>query len=234
MTVAMLKTEKSPAYSARLVAVAVIFAACLIVSNVVAVKIVMVGGLVLTAAIIVFPIGYIIGDVLTEVYGFKTARRVIWLGFGANLFVVAAIAGAQALPAAPFWTKSAEFDAILGHAPRILLASFAAFLVGEFANSYILAKMKIATKGRWLWTRTIGSTVVGQGLDTVVFLTIAFWGVMPGGVLMEAIAVQWLVKCAYEALATPATYAVVGYLKRAEGVDVYDRGTRFNPFALAS
>jgi uncharacterized integral membrane protein (TIGR00697 family) len=230
----MAEQSPPPAYSHRFVAVAVLFAACLIVSNIIAVKVVSVAGVVLTAAIIVFPISYIVGDILTEVYGYKAARRVIWIGFAANLMVVLAIAIAIELPAAPFWQKGEAFDAILGHAPRILVASFLAFLVGEFANAYVLAKMKIATKGRWLWTRTIGSTLVGQGLDTGIFLTIAFWGVMQTEVLLQAIVVQWLVKSGYEALATPATYAAVAYLKRAEGLDVYDRNTRFNPFAVSS
>ncbi|MFO0996789.1 MAG: queuosine precursor transporter [Alphaproteobacteria bacterium] len=221
-------------YSARFVAIAVLFAACLVTSNIIAVKIVDVAGLVLTAGVIIFPVSYIIGDVLTEVYGYKATRLVIWLGFFANLLFVAATALAGALPAPAFWDKQAAYDAILGSTPRILLASFSAFLVGEFLNAYVLAKMKIATEGRWLWTRTIGSTLVGQAADTTVFVTLAFAGAMPSAVIGEIILVQWAAKCLYEAAATPLTYIVVGYLKRVEGIDTYDRGTRFNPFALSN
>lgn len=219
-------------YSARFVALAAVFVTALITANLIAVKLIEVGGLVLPAAVILFPVTYILGDVLTEVWGYARARRVIWLGFACNLLAVAAIAAAGALPAAGFWNGQEQWDAILGATPRILAASFAAYLVGEFANAYVLARMKIATAGRWLWTRTIGSTVVGQGLDSAVFITLAFWGILPPGALVTTIVTQWLVKTAYEAAATPATYAAVGWLKRAEGVDVYDRETRFNPLAL--
>ena len=219
-------------YSARFVVLAALFVTALITANLTAVKLIEVGGLVLPAAVILFPVTYILGDVLTEVWGYARARRVIWLGFACNLLTVAAIAAAGALPAAGFWGGQEAWDAILGATPRILAASFAAYLVGEFANAYVLARMKVATEGRWLWTRTLGSTVVGQGLDSAVFITLAFWGILPPGALVTTIVTQWLVKTAYEAAATPATYAAVGWLKRAEGVDVYDRGTRFNPLAL--
>jgi uncharacterized integral membrane protein (TIGR00697 family) len=171
--------------------------------------------------------------VLTEVYGYHRARRVIWLGFACNLFAVLAIWAARALPAAGFWDGAAAYDRILGAAPRILMASFAAYLLGEFANAYVLAKMKIATAGRWLWMRTIGSTVIGQGLDSAVFMTIAFAGIIPPEALVAAVLTQWIAKTAYEAAATPLTYAVVGFLKRREGLDVYDTDTRFNPLAIA-
>ena len=187
----------------------------------------------LPAAIIVFPISYILGDVLTEVYGYRHARRVIWLGFLANVIVVLAIAAGGALPAADFWKQDEAYARILGATPRILAASFAAYLVGEFANAYVLAKMKIATDGRWLWSRTIASTLVGQGLDSAVFITLAFAGIIPSGALIMAIVTQWLVKSAYEAAATPLTYAIIGFLKRREGLDAYDRETRFNPLRFA-
>ncbi len=169
---------------------------------------------------------------LTEVYGFRQARRVIWLGFLCNLIVVAAIWIGLVLPAASFWDGQEAYERILGAAPRILAASFLAYLVGEFANAFVLAKMKIATEGRFLWARTIGSTLVGQGLDSLVFITLAFAGVIPLGALATALVTQWLVKSAYEAAATPVTYLVVGYLKRSEGLDAYDRDTRFSPLAL--
>jgi uncharacterized integral membrane protein (TIGR00697 family) len=206
-----------------------IFITCLITSNIIAVKLVNIFGLVLPAAIIIFPISYIFGDVLTEVYGYHQARRVIWLGFFCNLITVVAIWLGQILPAASFWEGQAAYERILGYTPRLLGASFLAYLVGEFANSFVMAKMKIATSGRWLWTRTIGSTLVGQGLDSLVFMTLAFIGTIPLTVLVGAIVVQWLSKSAYEAMITPLTYVVVNFLKKREGLDVFDTNTRFNP-----
>ncbi len=220
-------------HSTWFLVVVALFIATLIASNIVAVKLIDVSGLILTAAIVIFPLSYIIGDVLTEVYGYRQARRVIWLGFLANLVVVIAIVIAGALPAAGFWKDQQAFDLILGQTPRILAASFAAFLVGEFTNSFVLAKLKIATEGRHLWLRTIGSTLVGQGLDSAIFVAIAFAGVLPGDVLVATMITQWLVKSGYEAAATPLTYLAVGFLKRKDGVDAYDRDTRFNPFLIA-
>jgi uncharacterized integral membrane protein (TIGR00697 family) len=206
-----------------------IFITCLITSNIIAVKLVNIFGLVLPAAIIIFPISYIFGNVLTEVYGYRQARRVIWLGFFCNLIAVVAIWLGQILPAASFWEGQAAYERILGYTPRLLGASFLAYLVGEFANSFVMAKMKVATNGRWLWTRTIGSTLVGQGLDSLVFMTLAFIGTIPLTVLVGAIVVQWLSKSAYEAMITPLTYVVVNFLKKREGLDVFDTNTRFNP-----
>ena len=224
---------RSSGYSGWFLLVTSVFVAALIAANITAVKLIGVAGLILPAAIIIFPVSYIVGDVLTEVYGYGPARRVIWLGFLANLIVVLAIWIAGLLPAASFWQGEEAYEQILGATPRILLASFLAYLVGEFANAYVLAKMKIATQGRWLWMRTIGSTLIGQGLDSILFITIAFAGIIPSGVLIAAIITQWLVKSAYEALATPVTYAVVAALKRKEGLDVYDTDTRFSPLNLA-
>ncbi len=220
-------------HSAWFLVVVALFIATLIASNIVAVKLIDVSGMILPAAIVIFPLSYIIGDVLTEVYGYRQARRAIWLGFLCNLVVVVAIVIAGALPAAGFWKHQDAFDLILGQTPRILAASFAAYLVGEFANSFVLAKLKIATAGRHLWLRTIGSTLIGQGLDSAIFITIAFAGVMPGDALVGVIVTQWLVKSAYEAAATPLTYGAVAFLKRKDGVDAYDRDTRFNPFIIA-
>ncbi len=210
-----------------------VFVTTLIVSNIVAVKLVDFGGLVLPAAVVIFPISYIFGDVLTEVYGYAQARRVIWLGFACNLLAVAAIWVSGALPPAVFWASNQPaFDAILGFTPRLLLASFLAYLVGEFANSAVLSRMKLLTRGRFLWTRTIGSTLVGEGLDSTVFITVAFMGVLPPEVLPLTVVTQWLFKVAYEVAATPVTYLIVNWLKRVEGLDSFDRGTRMNPFAF--
>ena len=213
--------------------VTVLFVAALIASNIIAVKLIVVADRVLPAAIIVFPLSYIIGDVLTEVYGYRQARRVIWLGFLANLFVVVAIWLGGLLPAAGFWDGQDAYERILGLAPRIMAASFLAYLLGEFANAYILAKIKIAMAGRLLWVRTIASTIVGQGIDSGMFITLAFVGTIPAPVLIELIITQWLVKTAYEAAATPLTYVTVGFLKRREEIDTYDTDTRFNPLAIS-
>ncbi|MBO23134.1 MAG: transporter [Rhodospirillaceae bacterium] len=221
-----------PGLTTRFLVIAVLFVTCLMVSNITAVKLIDVNGYVLTGAIVIFPISYIIGDVLTEVYGFAKARLVLWVGFGANLFAVLTFALVAVLPAASFWDGQAAYEMILGATPRILAASFLAYLLGEFANSYVLARLKVITEGRMLWLRTIGSTVVGQGLDSTVFVFVAFWGVLPLEILAGTIAVQALAKIGYEVLATPFTYAVIGWLKRCEGIDHYDRETRFNPFTI--
>src|SRR5919201_6523800 len=230
---ANLRTEiRTNTYSPLFVVVTGLFIACLVSANIIAVKLIAVGGWFVPAGVVIFPVSYILGDVLTEVYGYRSARRVIWLGFLCNLVVVAAIWVAGVWPAAPFWQGQAAWDVILGFTPRLLVASFMAYLVGEFANSIVLARMKVATCGRWLWSRTIGSTLVGEGLDSLVFITVAFAG-LPNFDLPTAILTQWTIKVLYEVLATPLTYLVVGYPKRAEGIDVYDRDTRFNPLAVA-
>lgn len=212
--------------------VVAIFITCLITANITAVKLIGLFGL--PAAIIIFPISYIIGDVLTEVYGYRQARRVIWLGFFCNFIAVLAMWIGQILPPASFWDGQDAYERILGYTPRLLLASFLAYLVGEFANAIVLAKMKIATGGRWLWLRTIGSTLIGQGLDSLLFMTLAFVGTIPLDALFTAVVVQWLAKSVYEAVVTPMTYVVVSFLKRKEGLDVYDRDTKFNPLLLGS
>lgn len=216
----------------RLLTCAALFVTCLLTANVIAPRLIEIGGLVLSAAIVIFPVSYVVADVLTEVWGYGPARRVIWLGFACNAVMVAAIWVGGVLPAAPFWKGDAAYAEILGQTPRILGASLAAYLVGEFANAFVLAKLKIATAGRWLWLRTIGSTVVGQGLDSTVFVTLAFAGLVPAPALAGLIAGQWLVKVAYEAAATPLTYAAVGWLKSRERLDTFDHDTDFNPIRL--
>lgn len=213
-------------------AIVALFVTSLITANLIAVKVLAFGPWVTDAGLLTFPIAYIVGDVLTEVYGYAAARRVIWLGFLCNAIAVGAIQLAGALPAEGSWDGGDAWGRIFDAAPRILLASFCAYLVGEFANSFVLAKLKVATRGRWLWTRTIGSTIVGQGLDTLIFVTIAFAGVFSGQVLWEMLYTGWLLKTAYEVLATPLTYLVVSKLKAAEGIDVYDRDTDFRPIVL--
>ncbi len=215
-----------------------VFVTSLILSNIIAVKLIAVGPFFLPAAILIFPISYIFGDILTEVYGYGRARRVIWTGFGCNLLAVLVIWLSIQLSPAPFWklgglespqASQQAYQAIFGFTLRILAASFVAYLVGEFLNSFVLAKMKIATQGRHLWLRTIGSTVVGQLADSGIFITLAFLGTVPFGALGELVVTQWLVKSAYEVLVTPFTYMVVNYLKRVEHEDTYDHRTNFNP-----
>lgn len=220
------------AVSIYFVMIVAVFVTCLVVANITAVKLVIIFGLTVPAAVVIFPISYIFGDVLTEVYGYQRSRQVIWLGFFCNLLAVIAIWAGQVLPAPSFWDGQAAYERILGYAPRLLAASFIAYLIGEFANSFVLAKLKILTKGRWLWTRTIGSTIVGQGLDSFVFITIAFLGTIPADGLLNAILAQWLIKSVYEIIATPFTYGIVSFLKKREGLDVYDSNTRFNPFSM--
>jgi len=228
------KTNRQPpkVYSSYFVVLVALFVTSLIMANITAVKLMAVAGLILPAAVVIFPVSYIAGDVLTEVYGYSQARRVIWLGFFCNFVAVMIIWLTETLPPAPFWKGQAAYESILGYAPRLLTASFLAYLVGEFFNAYIMAKLKILTSGRWLWTRTLSSTLVGQGLDSVVFIGVAFVGTMPLKMLAFAVLTQWLVKVAYEAAATPLTYWAVSFLKRREGMDIYDDHTRFNPLAI--
>jgi hypothetical protein len=184
------------------------------------------------AGILFFPVSYVIGDVLTEVYGYARARRVIWAGFAALLFMAFMAWVVVALPPAADWTSQAAYEQVFGQVPRIVLASIVAFWAGEFVNSYVLARMKLWTGGKYLWTRTIGSTVVGQGVDSLIFYPLAFLGAAgwTNDLVLQVLVTQWALKVGWEALLTPVTYAVVGWLKRKEGVDVYDRATDFTPF----
>jgi len=217
--------------SYRFVVIAAIFVTCLITANIVGVKVMALGLFILPAAVVLFPLSYIFGDILTEVYGYRQARRVIWLGFLCNLiFVIFAWVG-QVLPPAPLWEWQEAYESILGYTPRLLVASFCGYFAGEFANSFVLAKMKILTKGRWLWSRTIGSSIVGQGLDTVIFVTGAYFGAPFFVPIM--ILYHWLAKIGIEAVATPFTYAAVNFLKKKEAIDTYDYETNFNPFLIS-
>jgi len=212
--------------------VTALFVTCLITANIIAVKLIAVGSsIVLPAAILVFPLSYIIGDVLTEVYGFAWARRVIWLGFLCNLiFVFFAWVGGL-LPGASFWQGQSAYETILGYTPRLLAASFCGYLIGSFANAAVMSRMKLLTRGRHLWSRTIGSTVVGEGLDSAVFITIAFIGTPAFAPIF--IVYHWVAKTFIEVAATPFTYKVVNYLKGVEKSDAYDFNVSFNPFSLA-
>jgi uncharacterized integral membrane protein (TIGR00697 family) len=211
-----------------------LFVAVLLVSNVASSKIVRFGPFSFDGGTILFPLSYIFGDILTEVYGYRRSRRVIWTGFLAAAMMAATFMVVGALPPAAGWEGQAAWDAILGWTPRIVLASLAAYWCGEFSNSYIMARMKIRTGGRWLFTRTIGSTLVGEGIDTLLFVGIAFGGVLEGPLLRDIIVSNYIFKVGVEAAATPLTYWIVNHLKRSERSDVYDRETNFNPFVLRS
>lgn len=209
-----------------------LFLTSLLVSNIIAGKLIQVAGVVLPAAVILFPVTYILGDVFTEVYGFRRTRLVIWLGFAANLLMSALFLITIALPYPPLFQSQAAFATVLGMTPRIVAASLAGYWAGEFGNSIVLSLMKKTTGGRHLWMRTIGSTIVGEGLDTVLFIAIAFWNTMPTADLFRMMLAQYLFKVLYEALFTPVTYFVVGKVKKIEGLDTYDTGVAYNPFRL--
>ena len=216
------------------VIIVALFVTCLLTANIIAVKVILLFGFLVPAGVIIFPLSYLLGDILTEVYGYSLARKVIWLSFSCNLIASIVIYLGGLAPAAPFWHDQTAYTTILGFGPRLLTASFISYLIGEFVNSFVLAKLKIATKGRWLWTRTIGSTLLGEGIDTIIFISIAFWGIIPAQLMLTAILTQWTFKVLYEVVATPLTYLVVGFLKRKEHIDTYDYRTNFNPFALAA
>jgi queuosine precursor transporter len=186
------------------------------------------------AGILFFPISYVFGDILTEVYGYARARRVVWCGFGALAFASFMSYVVLALPGAPNWDGQEALQSVFGQTPRIVAASLAAFWVGEFVNSFALAKMKLMTRGRWLFTRTIGSTVVGAGVDSAIFYPVAFLGIWSTHDVIQVLLTNYAMKLIWEIVATPMTYAVVGGLKRAENEDYYDRGTDFTPFSLAT
>ncbi|WP_343528565.1 queuosine precursor transporter [Sphingomonas sp.] len=183
------------------------------------------------AGILFFPLGYLLGDILTEVYGYARARRCVWAGFAAMLFMALMSWVVVSLPPSPDWHGQAAYEQVFGQVPRIVLASVAAFWIGEFANSYVLARMKVWTQGRHLWTRTVGSTVVGQAVDSVVFYPLAFLGVWPLSQVIAVAVTNWALKVSWEVILTPLTYAAVGFLKKAEGFEVFDKGTDFTPFS---
>ena len=189
------------------------------------------GLVIFGGGILFFPISYVIGDVLTEVYGYAQARRVIWTGFAALLFMAFMSWAVVTLPPADGWSGQAAYEQVFGQVWRIVFASIVAFWAGEFTNAFVMAKMKIWTGGKALWSRTIGSTVVGQGVDSAIFYPLAFWGIWPNEAVLVVMVTNWLLKVVWEAVLTPFTYAAVGALKRREGVDTFDTDTDFSPFA---
>lgn len=212
--------------------ISVFFVSILLISNIASTKITDLGWFTFDAGTLLFPLSYIFADILTEVYGYRRSRRVIWLGFFSALLMSAVLIIVGKLPPAADWGNQEAYDAILGLTPRIVIGSLVAYFCGEFINSFILAKMKVWTAGKWLWSRTIGSTIVGELVDSTIFILIAFWGVLPSELLLTLIVSNYVFKTAVEILFTPVTYAAVKFLKRAEGEDFYDTNTNFNPFIV--
>ncbi|MDN3644685.1 queuosine precursor transporter [Pontixanthobacter aestiaquae] len=192
------------------------------------------GMFIFGAGILFFPLSYVIGDVLTEVYGYARARRVIWVGFAAMLFMAFMSWAVVAMPPASSWAGQSAYEQVFGLIPRIVFASIVAFWAGEFVNSFVMARMKIMTQGKALWSRTIGSTFVGQGVDSLLFYPIAFLGVWETRDVLLVMVTNWALKVVWEALLTPVTYAAVGWLKRREGVEIFDTNTNFSPFAKSN
>ncbi|MBI5456924.1 queuosine precursor transporter [Candidatus Kaiserbacteria bacterium] len=212
--------------------ISVFFVSVLLISNIASTKIVDFGWFTFDGGTLLFPLSYIFADILTEVYGFRRSRKVIWLGFFSALVMSLVLIIVGKLPPAADWGNQEAYNAILGLTPRIVIGSLLAYFCGEFVNSFVLAKMKVWTAGKRLWMRTIGSTVVGEGVDTAIFVLVAFWGVLPAPLLITVIVSNYIFKTGVEVLFTPITYAIVKYLKKTENEDYYDRGTNFNPFSV--
>ena len=209
-----------------------LFVAVLLISNIASTKILTIWKFTFDGGTLLFPLSYIFGDILTEVYGFRRSRRVIWLGFFSALIMSLVLFVVQILPPARDWTNQKAYEAVLGFVPRIVAASLLAYFAGEFTNSMILSRLKILTKGRYLWTRTIGSTLIGEGFDTIIFCMVAFYGVLPASVFKAVLISNYIFKCAVEIIFTPLTYLIVRTLKRKEKTDVYDYGVKYNPFQV--
>jgi uncharacterized integral membrane protein (TIGR00697 family) len=224
----------SPSRFKYLDALTTAFVVILLVSNLVAQKICLIGPFAVSGAVLLFPLTYIFGDIFTEVYGFAASRRAIWLGFFGTTLLYLIGSAVIYLPSAPGWKNQEAFATVFGFVPRILAASLIAFLAGEFANSYTMARLKLFTNGRKLWTRTIGSTVVGQAVDTILVTVLTFGGIYSTHTLLNLIATGYLLKVGYEVLATPLTYLVIHALKTAEQVDTFDSKRDFNPFSFSS
>lgn len=209
-----------------------IFVAILLISNMASTKILTLWKFTFDGGTILFPLSYIFGDILTEVYGYKRSRRVIWTGFAGALLMALVLYIVQILPAAPDWPNQKAYESLIGFVPRIVLGSLVAYFAGEFSNSYILSRLKVKMEGKYLWVRTISSTLVGEGIDTILFCLIAFYGLMPNSLLIAIIISNYIFKCSIEILLTPVTYKFVGFLKKKEKVDHYDKGIRYNPFSM--
>lgn len=208
----------------------IIYVTCLLLSNLIAGKMMALGSVTLPAAVILFPITYILGDVFTEVYGFKNTRTIIWTGFACSAFAVVIYMITIALPHPDFWGNQEAFATVLGTTPRVFIASLLGYLFGEFSNSMILSRLKVVTQGKKLWVRTILSTIVGEAFDTIIFITVSFWGTMDNKVLLQMMLFQYLFKVCYEVMFTPITYAVVKWIKNKEDLDTYDNDVKYSIF----
>ncbi len=224
--------EKKGELSHLFVIFACLFVTSLLLSNIIAGKLIVIGKMVLPGAVILFPLAYIFGDVLTEVYGYRRARLIIWIGFACNILMVGVFFLVMVIPSPEFFAGEDAFATVLGMTPRVVMASLTAYLLGEFSNAAVLSRMKVLTRGKWLWTRTIGSTLIGEGLDTIVFITVCFWGILPNAILMQMVLYQYLFKVAFEIIATPLTYLLVKWLKHQEDIDTFDHAISYNPFQL--
>lgn len=211
----------------------VAFVTVLLTSNLIgAGKIVTIAGFTFGAGILFFPLSYVFGDILTEVYGYARSRKVVWAGFVAMIYASIMATVIVKLPPAAGWVGQEAYEAAFGQAPRIVMASLIAFFCGEFTNSFVLAKMKLLTAGKHLWMRTIGSTVAGEGVDSLLFYPLAFWGIWEPALVFTVMVSNYFLKVAWEVILTPVTYRIVAFLKRSEHEDYYDRNTRFTPFSL--
>lgn len=211
------------------------FVATILCSNLIGVsKVCTIFGITTSGSILFFPLSYLFGDVLTEVYGYKYSRKVVWTGFASLIFASFVSWFIVNLSPAPGWNHQKELETVFGQTPRIVLASLTGYFIGEFSNSYVLAKMKIYTEGKWLWTRVLGSTIVGEAIDTLIFYPLAFLGVWPNELLIQVMLTNYTIKVAWETVMTPFTYKIVAFLKKAEQEDYYDYNTDFSPFSLKS
>ena len=208
----------------------IVYVTCLLLSNLIAGKMMALGSITLPAAVILFPITYIMGDVFTEVYGFKNTRTIIWTGFACSAFAVAIYMITIVLPHPDFWGNQDAYVTVLSTTPRVFIASLLGYLFGEFSNSMILSKLKVVTQGKKLWVRTILSTVVGEAFDTIIFIAVSFWGTMENSVLLQMMIFQYLFKVCYEVIFTPVTYAVVKWIKKKEDLDTFDTGVKYSIF----
>jgi hypothetical protein len=209
-----------------------LFVAVLLISNIASTKILDCWKFTFDGGTLLFPLSYIFGDILTEVYGFRQSRRVIWLGFFAALLMSLVLYVVQIMPPAAEWHNQAAFESILGFVPRIVMASLLAYFAGEFSNSVVLSRLKILSKGKYLWIRTIGSTIIGEGIDTLIFCLVAFYGVLPSTTFWMVVFSNYIFKCAIEIAFTPLTYMITRFLKKVEKTDVYDHGVTYNPFRI--
>lgn len=210
-----------------------LFASALLISNIAATKLIAFGPIITDGGAVLFPLVYIFGDILTEVYGYRYARRAIWLGFGVMLIAVAAFSVVRYMPSAPEYTAQAAYESVLGFFPRIVAASLLAYLVGEFLNAFVLAKLKVKTAGKKLWARLVGSTIVGELADTVIFAVVAFGGILTGTDMLRFILIGWLFKTGVEVVFLPLTYRLIAFLKKQERIDTFDKKTDFSPLKVS-